>query len=174
MDNIFKSFRQDVAVFIDGANLFYAQKTLGIKIDYKRLYNFLNRYKRITSIRIYLAFDRQSDKEKGFIQQLEKIGYVVICKQLKVIRQNGKIIVKKGNLDIELALDAFELQNQYRTIVLFSGDSDFSILLKRLQRRSKKVIVFSTRKHVSKELIQTSHRYFELKRILKYINKARR
>ena len=171
MKNVFKSFRQDTAVFIDAANLFYAQKTLGIEIDYQKLYHFLHQYKRIVTIRIYLAYDHQSEKEQQFIDSLKKIGYVVICKKLKIIRKNDKTVVKKGNLDIELALDAFELRHQYRTIVLFSGDSDFETLLKRLQRRSKKVIVFSVRKHISRELIHTSHKYVDMKILHDHINR---
>ncbi len=169
--NIFKSFRQDAVIFIDGANLFYCQKELKIKIDYQKLYDFLYQYKRIIEIRIYLAFDHQSKKEKQFIENLQKIGYKVICKKLKIINIKNKTIVKKGNLDIELALDAFELQKKYRTIVLFSGDSDFEILFKKLRKKAKRCLVFSARKHISHELMKISHQYFFLDKIKKYIKK---
>lgn len=174
MRNVFKSFRQDTAVFIDAANLFYAQKTLGIEIDYRKLYQFLHRYKRLVTIRIYLAYDHQSKKEQQFINSLKKIGYVVICKKLKVIRKDDETVVKKGNLDIELALDAFELCNKYRTIILFSGDSDFETLLKRLKKRGKRCIVFSVRGHISRELSYISNKYFELDLIKEKIKARRR
>lgn len=171
MHKIFKSFRRDTIVFIDGANLFYAQKALKIKVDYQKLYSFLKQYKRLTEIRIYLAFDNTSKKDKDFIQLLKKTGYTVIQKKLKLIKHNNKVIVKKGNVDIELALDAYILRKQYRTIILFSGDSDFDVLLKRLQNKGRRTVVFSTRKHVSKELIQRSHKYIDLKSIKTHIRK---
>jgi len=173
MDNIFKSFRQNTIIFIDGANLFYAQKTLGIKIDYQKLYDFLHQYQRIIAIRIYLAFNHQSEKEKAFIYKLEKIGYIVVCKQLKIIQQNNKTVIKKGNLDIELALDAFELQAKYRTFVLFSGDSDFEVLLKRLKQKAKRCVVFSTRGHISRELAYIANKYIEIDNLKVYIQKSR-
>ena len=159
-------------MFIDGANLFYAQRSLKIKIDYQKLYDFLYQYPRIIEIRIYLAFDHRSEKEKQFLTDLRKIGYNVICKELKVIQKKGKKIIHKGNLDIELALDAFEIQQKYRTMVLFSGDSDFATLLNRLKNKKKRNIVVSVRGHISKELFNISHKYIDIKSIKESIKKS--
>ncbi len=169
--NIFKSFRQNTIIFIDGANLFYAQKSLKIKIDYQRLYDFLHQYKRIVEVRIYLAFDHESEKEKKFVEKLENIGYKVVLKKLKIIKQGQNTFIKKGNLDIELALDAYELQDKYRTMALFSGDSDFLTLIKKLKRKAKRCVVFSTRKHVAKELVHSANSYIEINHFKKHIQK---
>lgn len=171
--DILKSFRQDTIVFIDGANLFYAQKTLGAKIDYQRLYDFLNQYKRIVEIRIYLAFDHESEKEKEFLMELKQIGYIVISKELKIIQKGNEKKIRKGDLDIELALDAFELQNSFRTFVLFSGDSDFTPLISRLKENKKRIIVFSTRGHISKELYSIANKYIDMKAIKENVKKSR-
>jgi len=171
MKNVFQSFRQDTVIFIDGANLYYSEKTLGVKIDYQRFYNYFSQYHRLIEIRIFLAFDHQSSKDITFIENLEKIGYKVITKKLKFIKTSKGNIIKKGNVDIELALDAFEIKNRFRTFVLFSGDSDFDILLKKLQRHSKRVVVISTRKHIAKELIKTSHKYIDLKKFIDKVKK---
>ena len=73
------------------------------------------------------------------------------------------LIIKKGNLDIELALDAYIEKNNYNILVLFSGDSDFEYLLKIL--KDKYIIIVSTRKHISKELLNVSDEYIDLKKL---------
>ena len=63
---------------------------------------------------------------------------------------------------MELAVDATFDLNNYDTIILFSGDSDFAYLLKFLRGHNKKAIVFSRSGHVAKELIPASSHYFDL------------
>jgi len=169
--NILKNFKQDTVIYIDGANLFYSQKSLGVKIDYQKLYNYLTKYKRITEVRIYLAFISKTKGEDLFIQELQQIGYKVIAKKLKFIKEKSNKVIKKGNLDIELALDAYRHYKQYRTFVLFSGDSDFSYLVKLLKKSQKRCLIFSTKNHVSTELLNSCHRYYDLKNILHLIKK---
>ncbi len=50
----------------------------------------------------------------------------------------------KGNMDIELAVDAMELAEHVDQIVLFSGDGDFRSLVEAVQRRGVRVTVIST------------------------------
>lgn len=171
MRNIFKSFRQDTIIFIDGANLYYCEKTLKIKIDYQKLYEYFSQYKRLQEIRIYLAFDHQSEKDITFIDSLKEIGYTVITKKLKIIQTNSGTIVKKGNVDIELALEAYKKKDSFRTFVLFSGDSDFQVLLKEFKKLSKRLVVVSTKGHISRELIDVSHRYLDLHSLKNIIQK---
>lgn len=166
-----KSLRQDTFVFIDGANLYYAQKHLKFKIDYLKLFQTLKQYHRTKEIFIYLAINPQEEKEKQFLQKLIEIGYKVIKKPLKLIKTQEKTYIKKGNIDIELALDAFEQKNKFRTIILFSGDSDFDILLKKLKQKSKRCIIFGSKQNIGKELFETAHRVFFLENLKSYIQK---
>ena len=50
----------------------------------------------------------------------------------------------KGNMDIELAVDAMELAEHLHEMVLFSGDGDFRSLVEGIQRRGVRVTVVST------------------------------
>jgi uncharacterized LabA/DUF88 family protein len=50
----------------------------------------------------------------------------------------------KGNMDIELAVDAMELAPHIDHMVLFSGDGDFRSLVESVQRRGVRVTVVST------------------------------
>ena len=46
-----------------------------------------------------------------------------------------------------------------------SGDSDFEIVLKHLKKIGKRVVVVSTKGHVSYEIIRASHKYIDLKKL---------
>jgi uncharacterized LabA/DUF88 family protein len=50
----------------------------------------------------------------------------------------------KGNMDIELSVDAMRLAESLDHIVLFSGDGDFRSLVAALQQMGKRVSVVST------------------------------
>ena len=59
------------------------------------------------------------------------------------VDQTGRRKVK-GNMDIELAVDAMELAGHIDHMVLFSGDGDFRSLVEAMQRRGVRVTVVST------------------------------
>ena len=50
----------------------------------------------------------------------------------------------KGNMDIELAIDAMELAPSIDEMFLFSGDGDFRSFVEAVQRRGVRVTVVST------------------------------
>jgi len=83
---------------------------------------------------------------------------------VKFIKIDGGKLLPKGNLDVELALDAFRLADDYDTLLLFSGDSDFGYLLDLLKHKGKKVLVVSTRGHISKELLERA-KYIDLRKL---------
>ena len=78
-------------------------------------------------------------------------------------RGAGKV---KGNMDIELAVDAMEMAEHVDHFVLFSGDGDFRYLVEALQRRGKKVTVVSTLRAqppmISDELRRQADHFLEL------------
>ena len=61
----------------------------------------------------------------------------------RVAKSAGRRKVK-GNMDIELAVDAMELAEHVDQMVLFSGDGDFRSLIEAVQRRGIRVTVVST------------------------------
>ena len=63
--------------------------------------------------------------------------------QIEFVDQTGRRKVK-GNMDIELAVDAMEIAPHIDQMVLFSGDGDFRSLVEAVQRRGVRVIVVST------------------------------
>src|SRR5438445_1643402 len=135
-----------IALLIDGANLYATSKTLGFDIDYKRL---LKEFKgRGTLLRAiyYTAIieDQEYSSIRPLIDWLDYNGYPGVTKATKeYVDASGRRKVK-GNMDIELAVNAMELAEHVDQIVLFSGDGDFRSLVEALQRRGVRVTVVST------------------------------
>jgi uncharacterized LabA/DUF88 family protein len=138
--------REKIALFIDGANLYSAARSLGFDIDYKRLLAEFGKKGYLLRAYYYtaLAEDQEFSTLRPLIDWLDYNGYSVVTKPLKEFYdQSGRRKVK-GNMDIELVIDAMEIAEQVDHIVLFSGDGDFRRLAEAVQRKGKKVSVVST------------------------------
>ena len=138
--------REKIALFIDGANLYSAARSLGFDIDYKRLLAEFGKKGYLLRAYYYtaLAEDQEFSTLRPLIDWLDYNGYSVVTKPLKeFFDQSGRRKVK-GNMDIELVIDAMELCEQVDHIVLFSGDGDFRRLAEAVQRKGKKFSVVST------------------------------
>lgn len=153
-----------VAVFVDVANVFYAQKSLGWRISYQKLYQFFKTEVNLVSCYAYTAIDPSKQNQLRFLHLLQKTGYIVRTKPIKSIRISSKVYERKGNLDIELCLDVWDLRNKFKTMILLSGDSDFAPLIERVKKLGKRVIVMSTKHHISRELLILS-KYINLKKL---------
>ena len=88
--------------------------------------------------------DQEFSSIRPLIDWLDYNGYTVVTKATKeFIDASGRRKVK-GNMDVELAVDAMELAEHIDQMVLFSGDGDFRSLVEAVQRRGVHVTVVST------------------------------
>jgi uncharacterized LabA/DUF88 family protein len=134
------------ALFIDGANLYSAAKALGFGIDYKRLLKEFQSHGTLVRAFYYTAVveDQEFSSVRPLLDWLGYNGFTVVTKPTKeFIDANGHRKVK-GNMDIELAVNAMELADHVDHIVLFSGDGGFRSLVEAVQRRGVRVTVVST------------------------------
>ena len=138
--------QERIALFIDGANLYATAKSLGFDVDYKRLLKeFQSRGKLIRAF-YYTALveDQEYSSIRPLVDWLDYNGYSVVTKPTKeFIDSLGRRKVK-GNMDIELAVDAMEMAEHLDHMVLFSGDGDFRSLVEAVQRKGVRVSVVST------------------------------
>jgi uncharacterized LabA/DUF88 family protein len=135
-----------VALFIDGANLHATAKALGFEIDYSRLLTDFQKVGALVRAFYYTAVfeDQEYSSIRPLIDWLDYNGYTVVTKATKeFIDASGRRKVK-GNMDIELAVDAMELTKHIDEMVLFSGDGKFRSLVAAVQRRGVRVTVVST------------------------------
>lgn len=88
--------------------------------------------------------DQEYSSIRPLIDWLDYNGYKVVTKPAKEFTDALGRRKIKGNMDIELAVDAMEQSETVDHLVLFSGDGDFTKLVDALQRKGRKVSVVST------------------------------
>src|SRR3984893_11157033 len=135
-----------IALFIDGASLYAIAKTLGFNIDYKRLLEEFQSRGTLLRAFYYAALieDQEYSSIHPLIDWLDYNGYTVVTKATQEFSAAGRRRKLKGNMTIELTVDAMELADHVDQIVLFSGDGDFRSLVEAVQRRGVRVTVVST------------------------------
>jgi uncharacterized LabA/DUF88 family protein len=137
---------EKIALFIDGANLHATAKSLGFEIDYKRLLSEFQLRGYLLRALYYTAVteDHEYPSIRPLIDWLDYNGYTVVTKAAKeLVDQTGRRKIK-GNMEVELAVDAMEIAPHIDQMVLFSGDGDFRSLVEAVQRRGLRVVVVST------------------------------
>lgn len=163
-----------VYVFIDASNLWQAQKAKGKMFDYQKLKSFLKEKFNASEIQIfyYTAYPKEGTREQSqdgkhkFYTYLKKgLNFTVRKKELKRIIEHsdlGDLVQEKGNMDVEMTIDAIHFCKKYDTVVLFTGDSDFLALVNYLRNGGKKVFIFSSKNNVSQELRTGGDGYFDV------------
>jgi uncharacterized LabA/DUF88 family protein len=138
--------REKIALFIDGANLYATSRALGFDIDYRKLLSSFQKRGYLVRAYYYTALveDQEYSSIRPLIDWLDYNGYKVVTKPAKEFTDSTGRRKIKGNMDIELTVDALELAEQIDHYVIFSGDGDFRTLVEALQRRGRKVSVVST------------------------------
>jgi uncharacterized LabA/DUF88 family protein len=138
--------REKVALFIDGANLYATSRALGFDIDYRKLLSSFQKRGYLVRAYYYTALveDQEYSSIRPLIDWLDYNGYKVVTKPAKEFTDSTGRRKIKGNMDIELTVDALELAEYVDHYVIFSGDGDFRTLVEALQRRGRKVSIVST------------------------------
>lgn len=138
--------REKVVLFIDGANLYATSKAIGVDIDYRRLLAEFQAKSYLLRAYYYTALveDQEYSSIRPLIDWLDYNGFTVVTKPAKEFTDASGRRKIKGNMDIELCVDALEMSQYYDHLVLFSGDGDFTALVAALQRKGKRVTVVST------------------------------
>ena len=83
-------------------------------------------------------------------------------KRINIITPEGESIEEKGNMDVEITIDALHHIKKYNIAIFFTGDSDFLALVTYLRARGKKVYIFSSKNNISEELRTGGDGYFDV------------
>jgi uncharacterized LabA/DUF88 family protein len=145
----------------DSVELLKNQKLI---IDIEKLANFAGLFSE--KKRFYYGWNPRNKTSWHIILKAEKHGFIKNTKPMQFIKHylfdgenvkggfnnseikqdlNGKYIeIPKSNFDVEISIDAVRLIKQYDTFCLFSGDSDFTYLVRFLKKNKKKFIVVAS------------------------------
>jgi len=174
-------YRDDrLALFIDGSNLYSAARALGFDIDYRKLLSeFASRGKLIRAY-YYTALMENEEYSpiRPLVDWLEYNGYSLVTKPTKEYTDSAGRRKIKGNMDIELAIDAMEMADHVDHLVIFSGDGDFRSLVEALQRKGKRVSIVSTIRSqppmIADELRRQADAFIELEELNDVIGREQR
>ncbi len=165
------SLSDRTALFIDGANLYAATRSLGFDIDYRRLLEYFGAKSNLLRAYYYSALLESEEYSplKPLTDWLAYNGYSLVTKPAKeFVDALGRRRIK-GNMDIELALDMIEQAPRLDHAILFSGDADFRRLVEAVQRKGVRVSIVSTIKTtppmIADELRRQADQFIELAEI---------
>ncbi|MFA5957282.1 NYN domain-containing protein [Hyphomicrobium sp.] len=167
-----------VALFIDGANLYATAKSLGFDIDYKRLLRLFRARGFLVRALYYTAVadEQEYSSIRPLVDWLDYNGFAMVTKPSKEFVDGAGRRKVKGNMDIELAVDAMRLAENLDHIVIFSGDGDFRSLVAALQQMGKRVSVVSTLQTqppmIADELRRQADQFLDLADLEKEIARA--
>lgn len=146
-----------MAIFVDVQNLYYAAKIAhNTKVSYDDLLKAIA--EKNTLIRaIAYAVSKDGENSK-FLRYLNEVGFDVRDKQL-VEHEDG---TKKGNWDVEITADILRIAPKVDTIVLVSGDGDFTYLVDILKADGLRVEVWAFKESTAKSLYKACDSFYDI------------
>jgi uncharacterized LabA/DUF88 family protein len=120
--------------FIDSQNLNLGVRSLGWKLDYRKLRLFLKNKYNIDKAFIFIGMVANN---QPLYTELQSAGFILVFKPTVQYFVNGKATVK-GNVDAELVLHAAAIEyKNYDKAIIVSGDGDFACLVQFLEQKNK-------------------------------------
>jgi len=161
---------QRIGVFVDVQNMYYSAKHLyKSKVDFKIiLKEAIADRKLIRAIAYVIRADVKD--ENTFYDALSEMGFEVKSKELQVFYGGAK----KGDWDVGIAIDVMRLAPKLDTIVLVSGDGDFSDLLEHAKSLGCRTEVVAFGKTTSYKLKEVADFFVDLDNNVKYLLKIRK
>ena len=149
---------QRVAVLADSQNLYHtAQSLYSRNIDYSALLDEAVSDRELTRAIAYVI-RADSPEEEKFFEALIDIGFETKIKEIKTFGDG----TKKADWDVGMSLDAVTLANHVDTVVLCTGDGDFSRLCSHLRHEGVKVEVMAFGSSTAEELIEATDEFTDL------------
>ena len=103
-----------------------------------------------------------------FYLKLEKFGYELYLKPVKLYEQDDGTTKRKANCDVDMAFHLMKEKDNFDKAIILSGDGDFLPVLKYLRNQGKEIIVLSRGPRTAKEIRQFAGNNFRDFEYLKY------
>ena len=156
---------QRIGVFVDVQNMYYSAKHLySSKANFRTiLREAISGRKLIRAIAYVIKADVKD--ENTFYDALEEMGFEVKSKDLQVFYGGAK----KGDWDVGIAMDVMRLAPKLDTIVLISGDGDFSDLLEHAKSLGCRTEVLAFGRTTSHRLKEVTDLFIDFDKSRKYL-----
>ncbi len=160
-----RHINQRTGVFVDVQNMYHSAKQLyNSKVNFRTiLRDAIADRKLIRAIAYVIKADVKD--ENTFYDALMEMGFEVRSKDLQVFYGGAK----KGDWDVGIAMDVMRLAPKLDTIVLISGDGDFSDLLDHAKSLGCRTEVIAFGKTTSHKLRDVTDFFLDLDKNKKYL-----
>jgi uncharacterized LabA/DUF88 family protein len=149
---------QRVAVLVDAQNLYHSAHSLYSRnIDYSALLDKSVSDRELVRAIAYVIRADSPDEER-FFDALVDIGFETKIKDIKTFGDGSK----KADWDVGMSLDAVTLASHVDTVVLCTGDGDFSRLCSHLRHEGVRVEVMAFKESTADELIEAADSFLDL------------
>ena len=149
---------QRVAVLIDTQNLYYSARNLfSAKVNFKNIVEDAVAGRQLTRAIAYVV-KTKTGEERPFFEALEKIGIETKEKELQIFFGGAK----KADWDVGLAVDAIVFSEKVDSIILVSGDGDFTPLIQYLKMKGVHVEVMAFNETASAKIIEATDEFLDL------------
>jgi uncharacterized LabA/DUF88 family protein len=149
---------QRVAVLVDAQNLYHSAQSLYTNnIDYSSLLEKSVQGRELTRAIAYVI-RADSPEEESFFEALTDIGFETKIKDIKTFSDGSK----KADWDLGMSLDAVTLAEHVDTIVLCTGDGDFSRLCSHMRHEGVRVEVMGFESSTAEELKEAADSFVDL------------
>ncbi len=149
---------QRVAVLADAQNLYHtAQSVYSRNIDYSSLLEKAVQERELTRAIAYVI-RANADDEESFFEALVDIGFETKIKAIRTFADGSQ----KADWDIGMSLDAITLAPHVDTIVLCTGDGDFSRLCSHLRHDGVRVEVIGFEESTADQLVDAADSFVDM------------
>lgn len=150
---------EKIVILVDVQNVYYtSREAYQRNFDYNAFWRLVTENREVVKAVAY-AIDRGDEKQRQFQNILRAIGFEVKLKPF-IQRADG---TAKGDWDVGITIDALEYGREADTVVLVSGDGDFSILLDTLsQKYGVNTEVYGVTKLTSASLMNAATDFFPI------------
>ena len=149
---------QRVAVLADSQNLYHtAQSMYTRNIDYAALLEEAVSDRELTRAIAYVI-RADAPEEESFFDALVDIGFETQIKDIKTFADGSK----KADWDVGICLDAITLANHVDTIVLCTGDGDFTRLCHHLKHEGVRIEVICFGDSTAEELVDAADSFRDM------------
>jgi len=170
--------KSTVYVFIDASNVWSVVKSNKRFIENSKIKGYFTDKFNADKVEVfyYDAYPEDGTREYDltakhkFYTYLKKgLKFIVRKKPLKriqIIEEGyGEVVKEKGNMDVEMTIDALHNFKKYDVAIFFTGDCDFLSLVTYIKNGGKKVFIYSSKDNISTELRTGADGYTDLKTI---------
>jgi len=103
-----------------------------------------------------------------FYLKLQKFGYELHLKPVKLYEQEDGSTKRKANCDVDMTFHLMKEKDNFDRVIILSGDGDFLPVLKYLKGQGKEIVILARGPRAAREIRQFAGSNFRDFEYLKY------